>query len=242
VLLGRIVRMVNKKILKRSKTHICGFDDLICGGFPLGSSILLSGSPGSGKTIFSLQYLINGALLDKQKGIYFTFEERKESLFLQASQFGWDLDGLEKKGLIKIISVGTSFLDKYSAGEMSEIINSFGAKRVVIDSITTLSFLVNTQNGILSEFEINNYLYSFITKFKLLSNVTLLLISQKEGVGSKVAEFICDGLLNLETESLGGNYSRNLLIKKMRSTKNDDNLHPLEISDEGIKIHSFMKF
>jgi circadian clock protein KaiC len=240
VLLGRIARMVNKKILKRSKTHICGFDDLICGGFPLGSSILLSGNPGSGKTIFSLQYLINGALLDKQKGIYFTFEERKESLFLQASQFGWDLDGLEKKGLIKIISVGTSFLDKYSAGEMSEIINSFGAKRVVIDSITTLSFLVNTQNGILSEFEINNYLYSFITKFKLLSNVTLLLISQKEGVGSKVAEFICDGLLNLETESLGGNYSRNLLIKKMRSTKNDDNLHPLEISDEGIKIHSFM--
>jgi circadian clock protein KaiC len=232
--------MVNKKILKRSKTHICGFDDLICGGFPLGSSILLNGSPGSGKTIFSLQYLINGALLDNEKGIYFTFEERRESLVLQASQFGWDLDDLEKKGLIKIISIGTTFLDKYSAGEFSEIINSFGAKRVVIDSITTLSFLVNTQKGILSEFEINKYLYNFITKFKLLSNVTLLLISQKGGVGSSAAKFICDGLLNLETESLGGNYSRNLSIKKMRSTKNDDNLHPLEISSEGIKIHSFM--
>ena len=232
--------MVSKKILKRSETHITGFDDLICGGFPLGSTVLLNGNPGSGKTIFSLQYLVNGAIFNKEKGIYFSFEEKRESLVLQASQFGWDLDDLEKKGLIKIISFGTSFLDKYSSEEIIEIINSFKANRVVIDSITTLSFLVNAQDGVLSEYEVNRYLYGFITKFKTLVGVNFLLISQKGGLGSNAAEFICDGLLNIETESLGGSYSRNLTIKKMRSTKNDDNLHPLEISENGIKLHSFM--
>ena len=65
-------------------------------------------------------------------------------------------------------------------------------------------------------------------------------VLKKGGTGSNAAKFICDGLLNFETESLGGNYSRNLTIRKMRSTKNDDNLHPLEICDQGVKIHSFM--
>ncbi len=231
--------VLNKKNISRSKTHISGFDHLICGGFPKSSVILLNGNPGSGKTIFSIQYLVNGAMKDKEKVIYFSFEEKKESLVLQASQFGWDLYDLEQKGLLKIISIGTDFLDKYSADEILEIINSFGAKRVVIDSITTLAFLVHTSGGSLTKFDVNRYLYSFITKFRSLNDVTFLLISQKGGVGSSAAEFICDGLLNLETESLGGNYSRNLIIRKMRSTKNDDDLHPLEISNEGIKIHSF---
>jgi KaiC/GvpD/RAD55 family RecA-like ATPase len=232
--------MVIKNKLKRSRTYISGFDDLICGGFPLGSTVLLNGNPGSGKTIFSLEYLVNGAIFNNEKGVYFSFEEKKDALVLQASQFGWDLEDLEKKGLIKIISIGTSFLDEYSASEIIEIINSFGASRVVIDSINTLSFLISSKSESLNEYDVNKYLYIFITKFKNLNKVNLLLISQNGGVGSNAAEFICDGLLRLETESLGGNYSRNLVIRKMRSTKNDENLHPLEINDKGIKIHNFL--
>lgn len=129
--------------LKRSKSYIFGFDELVEGGFPGGSSILVNGSPGAGKTIFSLQYLVNGAINDNEKGIYFTFEEKKEALFLQAKQFGWDLEDLEKKGKLKIISIGINLVDKYSVSDMAEIIHDFDAKRVVVDSITTLSFLVD---------------------------------------------------------------------------------------------------
>lgn len=67
--------------LKRSKSYIFGFDELVEGGFPDGSSILVNGSPGAGKTIFSLQYLVNGAINDNEKGIYFTFEEKKKHYF-----------------------------------------------------------------------------------------------------------------------------------------------------------------
>ena len=84
--------------MTKIKTHIPGFDELIGGGFPQNATILLNGGPGTGKTIFSLQYLYNSVNKDKRNVIYFTFEEKKRALFEQASQFGWDLEKLEKQG------------------------------------------------------------------------------------------------------------------------------------------------
>ncbi len=85
------------------------------------------------------------------------------------------------------------------------------------------------------------FMYSFITGFSNLKDITTLFISQKDSDSSRVSEYICDGILNFDSESLGGSYSRNLSVKKMRSTKNDDDLHPFEILDgEGIKIHNFL--
>jgi len=235
------MKMKMKKIkVNRVRSHIEGFDELISGGFPKGACILLNGDPGSGKTIYSLQYLINGACLESEVGIYFTFEEKRDALIMQASQFGWDLQELEKKGLIKIVSIGVDSIDKDTVNEIMEIIKNLKAKRVVIDSISTLSFLVQSVENYLSEFEITKFLYTFVAKFKEISEVTSLFISQKNSIGSLSSEFICDGIISLESESLGGNYSRNLTVKKMRSTKNNDELHPFEIVDrEGIKVHNF---
>ena len=79
------------------KTGITGFDELVEGGFPKGKCILLSGTPGTGKTIFSLQYIYNGAKRFKEKSLYISFEENKEHLFSQAKKFGWDLEKLENE-------------------------------------------------------------------------------------------------------------------------------------------------
>ncbi|NQZ85758.1 MAG: hypothetical protein HRU03_08620 [Nanoarchaeales archaeon] len=227
-----------KKVV-RVKTNIHGFDKLIEGGFPKGSNLLVIGTPGSGKTIFSMQYIVNGAI-NGEFGIYFTFEEKKESLFLQASQFGWDLEKLEGDGKLKIISIGTDDIGENTIGDIVEIIHSLKAKRVVIDSVTTLSYLFgDIFTG--RKMDPTRFMYSFITGFNKISSLTTLFISQKSSNSAKVSEYICDGILNFDSESLGGSYSRNLSIKKMRSTKNDDDLHPFEISDgEGIKIHNFM--
>jgi len=225
--------------LHRTKTNIKGFDELVEGGLMRGSSILISGTPGSGKTIFSLQYIVEGALKDDEFGVYFTFEERRKSLVTQAAQFGWDLDDLEKQKKLKIISIGTDDIDKNTVSEVIDIIKSLKAKRVVVDSITTLSYLLDNYSHS-REFYLVKFLHSFVTSFRDLKNTTSLFVSQKDSQSSTIASYICDGIISFESENLGGFYSRNLFIKKMRSTKNDDDLHPFEITEgKGIIVHSF---
>ncbi|MBS3065685.1 hypothetical protein J4229_01425 [Candidatus Pacearchaeota archaeon] len=84
---------------ERIPTGIKGFDELVQGGFPRNSSVLICGGPGTGKTIFGMEYIINGATKYKEKGLYITFEQRAESLRGQALQFGWNISKLEKKDL-----------------------------------------------------------------------------------------------------------------------------------------------
>lgn len=226
--------------IKRTKTHIEGFDELILGGFPNSSNILITGTAGTGKTIFSLQYLYNGVIEDNEIGIYFTFEEKRDDIISQANQFGWDLEKLEKKGKLKIISIGTEDISKNTINEILEIITNTKAKRVVIDSIITLSFITpQVQEIPINKHTIKRFLYSFITSFKNIDNLTTIFISQKDEISSNsISEYLCDGVINIEHESLGSDYSRNLTIIKMRQTKNNEDLHPLEISNKGIIIHN----
>jgi KaiC/GvpD/RAD55 family RecA-like ATPase len=223
------------------KTYIEGFDELLNGGFPKGSNILISGTPGTGKTIFSMQYLYNGVVKDNEKGIYFTFEEKREALISQAKQFGWDIEKLEKEGKIKIIPIGTEDISKNTTDEIIEIIQNTKSKRIVIDSISTLAYLSpdSSENISANEYSTKKFLYSFLTKFSQLNDITTLIISQKDDkVSNSVSEYICDGVLSIEYESLGGDFSRSMTITKMRKTKNSEDLHPLEIRDKkGIVVH-----
>lgn len=225
------------------KTHIPGFDKLVDGGIPSNSLILLSGTAGTGKTIFSMQFLYNGAVEDKEVGIYFTFEEKKEALVNQAKQFGWDLPKLERSKKLRLIEIGSDDIDKNTAKEIISIIKSTKAKRVVIDSITTLSYLSpeNTNSPIgVSSHSIKRFLYSFLNQFKELEDTVVLFVSQRdEELSDSLSKYLCDGVLEVSQESLGGLYSRTMHVKKMRRVKNNDEVHSLEISDKGIAIHQF---
>ena len=99
----------------RVKTGIKGLDELIGGGLPKNSSILLSGEAGTGKTIFSLQFIYSGAKDFDEAGIYVTFEEKPEELRKEASQFGWDFKKYEAK---KKIVIFYSFLITISYNDL----------------------------------------------------------------------------------------------------------------------------
>ncbi|MEK6943639.1 MAG: ATPase domain-containing protein [Nanoarchaeota archaeon] len=230
--------------MDKVKTGIKGFDKLVDGGFPRGKSILLSGTPGTCKTIFALQFLHNGAMESKEKGLYISFEERTQSLKNQALQFGWDFDKLEKSGMVKIISIPPKSIKESTAAEIIKMANEGNIKRLVVDSLSVLSINAPTTYTKVSELtniSIKRFMYRFINDLRdSNSNITSLLISQTtNGQLSRdtVSEFICDGIIHISYESLGGDYSRSLIIRKMRETNNDEDVHPLEIGKNGLIVH-----
>ena len=89
---------------------------------------------------------------------------------------------------------------------------------------------------------IKRFIYNFIDEINQVEGLTTLIISQsiREGDLSRdrISEFICDGIINIVFESMGGAYSRSLMIRKMRRTKNDEDIHPLEISKKGLVVHN----
>src|SRR3989344_3851106 len=230
--------------MEKSKTFIAGFDQLVEGGFPRGSSILLSGTPGTGKTIFALQYIYNGALHSNEKGLYVALEESADNLRRQAKQFGWDIEKLEKQGLITLMDINPRNVSEYSVKEILKKIERGKYERLIIDSLSALA--VNTPNTLgsvneITDIFIKRFMYNFVSDIKS-SNATALLISQaaeeKKLSNDGVSEFVCDGVVHFRFETLGGPYSRSLLVRKMREVKNDEDIHPLEISSKGIIVHN----
>lgn len=230
--------------MKKIKTHIPGFDRLICGGFSKGKTILLSGTPGTGKSIFGLQFLYNGITKESQKGIYISFEEKKKDLITQAEQFGWNLNDLIRLGKLKILCFSPEDLKNNTVEELISTILKENYERVIIDSLSALSINIpttHTQIKDITPFAVERFIYRFLNSLKKLGESTAIVISQtSDGMLSRdgVSEFIADGIINITYESIGGEFSRSLIIRKMRECNNDEDVHPLEIGKKGIKIHN----
>jgi len=90
--------------LKRVKTGIPGVDEMLGGGIIQNSVVIVSGSPGIGKSNFAMQYIVNGATKYNEPGIYLTVEDTPENVKNYGAAFGWDIDKLEKEGKIAIVA------------------------------------------------------------------------------------------------------------------------------------------
>jgi len=235
--------------MNRIKTNIPGFDELIEGGLPEGRSFLVSGGTGTGKTIFATQFLINGAKMG-EAGIYVTLDERPELIREDMLRFGWNLRQYEDEQLIKIIDGTTSKigipsdeeftlpatgfdLDKLLL-EIMKAIKKIRAKRVVIDSIPALG--LNFQN----EHEIRKAILKLVYLLSRAGVTTVMTTEINEDSKQYgkygVEEFVADGVIILHYMGLGTQSNRTLHIRKMRATKHSEDLHPLQITENGMKI------
>ena len=123
------------------QTKIVGMDEVLEGGIPKGSLTLLSGGPGTGKTMLGLEFLIRGAL-DGQPGILLTFEETEDALRNYARGFGWDVPELEAQGRLWIISAriqpdairSGDFDLRGIFGMLRQKARDMGASRILIDA------------------------------------------------------------------------------------------------------------
>lgn len=118
------------------KTGISKLDDLLGAGITYGSSLLVSGVAGTGKTILLLDFIIRGAERG-EKGILFSFEETDEGLRAAARDFGWDIDKAIADGLIEIVFIPQpDILVEAGLMMMEQRINALNATRVAIDSVS----------------------------------------------------------------------------------------------------------
>jgi len=237
--------------MNRIATGIKGFDALIEGGLPEGRSFLISGGTGTGKTIFAIQFLVNGAL-QGEPGVYLTLDERPDLIREDMLRFGWNIRQLEDQGQLKVIDgtiakIGIPSDEEFSLPatgfdldklllELMRTIKKIKAKRVVIDSIPALG--MNFEN----EHEIRKAILKIVYLLSRAGVTTLLTTEVNEG--SKqfgkygVEEFVSDGVIVLHYMGIGTQSNRTLHIRKMRATKHSEDLHPLEITNTGLKIHN----
>lgn len=253
-----ILVSVKSNSLDRVPTGIPGFDNLVQGGFPFKSPILVAGGPGTGKTIFAMQFLINGSTKYNDKGLYVSFEQTRDEIVDQSKQFGWDIDKLEKDGKIKLMIIDVEEITEKIIEDLKKVIEKEGIKRLVIDSLSTLLINapiytsckslsvtdvvgdnINFSPPIIGDYVVRRFLYKFISSLRVL-NCTSVLISESghDGYISRdtVSEFICSGVVALTSESMGGGSSRSMIIKKMRRTKNNEEVHSIEINEQGMSI------
>ena len=242
----------------RTKTGIQILDKALNGGFPQGNIILIAGGAGTGKSTLCLQFLMNGAILFGERGLYFSTEQNREELYKQGSGFNWKIAELEQRNLMKIIyfdiTGSDSFLDRIVTA-----INEFKPKRVIIDSLTTLtdslivsgigedkSFslvqIAETVNPIPRTEQIvtKSILYHLFKELKKLGMTTLLTTELPEDErtlsADGVSEFIADGVFILHYVGVGSEEFRSMQIRKMRYTDHVKDIIPYKIVETGVEL------
>ncbi len=221
--------------LTRLPSGIPGFDEMIEGGYKLGSINLLAGSAGSGKTTFAVQFLIEG-IKRGEAGVYITFEEKREKLFDDMLDFGWDLQKYEEMGLFKFLEYSPEQIKRVlveGGGTIDAIITQMQAKRLVIDSITSFALLFQDQ---LSQKESSLALFELINKW----GCTAVLTSQATQISpddlTSQLQFEVDSIILLYHFKKQGVRQRALEILKMRGTKIAEKTVKLIMDDHGIRI------
>ena len=228
---------MNKPKPERIPVDIPGFDSLIQGGFKRKSINLVAGPAGSGKTIFAIQFLVDGIIRFKEPGIYVTFEEKKDKLYEDMLGFGWDLAKFEKAGMFIFLEYTPEQVKKVlveGGGTVDAIIEKMNAKRLVIDSITSFVLLYQDE---LTRKEAALALFELISKW----NCTAILTAQEKFMNRDTLEaeleFELDSIILLYHVKLKGGRRRAIEVLKMRGTKIPDQTYALDITTKGIVVN-----
>ena len=205
--------------VRKVKSGIEGLDEVIGGGFPKGSLILLAGRPGTGKTVFSMRFLVEGCRVG-EPGVYVSFTESKKTLIENVSRhIGVDLGRLVGEGKLKILDF-TAVREKGVSAVMNAIldeIRAVKAKRLVIDSFSAMAQAFG------SPIDVRIMVHLLLSRIVRGMGCTSLVIEEvpigKSEIGFGVEEFVADGIIVLRAGYLNDRLFRDLELIKLRGVR-----------------------
>jgi circadian clock protein KaiC len=234
-----------KDAIVKTPTGIPGFDDVAEGGLPDGTLTLVSGTAGSAKTVFAMQFLASGVERG-EPGVFVTFEERPTRMARHMRSLGWDLDAWQRAGKWAFVDA-SPYTDGHQiqSGAFSlealltrirHAVDSVGAKRVAMDSLGTM-FAQLPNDPAVARAE----LFRIIQALQALGVTTVLTAerhTQQEDLGRYgVEEFVADNVVILRHALEGDKRRRAVEILKFRGTSYQNGEFPFTIvADKGLVV------
>ena len=229
--------------VQKLPTGIEGFDDICHGGLPTGRSTLISGTSGTGKTVFSLHFLYNGIKQFDEAGIFVTFEESPLDILRNASSFGWELQDLIEQDKLFVLDAspdpeGQDVAGSFDLSGLIERINyairKYKAKRVAIDSVTAVFQQYDAVSVVRLE------IFRMIARLKEIGVTTVMTTERIDEYGAiaryGVEEFVSDNVVILRNVLEGERRRRTCEILKLRGTSHMKGEFPFTIGADGISI------
>jgi circadian clock protein KaiC len=229
------------RALPKSPTGIDGLDEITGGGLPSGRPTLVCGGAGCGKTLFALQFLVNGAERYGEPGVFLAFEETAEELAANARSLGYDLERLErrKRVLVDHVRVERGEIDEtgeYDLGglfvRLGYAVDTLGAKRVVLDTLESL--FSGFSNASILRAELRR-LFRWLKDRRL---TTVITGERGEGLLTRqgLEEYVSDCVILLDHRVDEQRSTRRLRVVKYRGTTHGTNEYPFLIDDDGISV------
>lgn len=227
--------------LAKCTTGIQGLDEITCGGLPKGRPTLVCGGAGCGKTLLGIEFLVRGATLYDEPGVFLAFEETADELAENVRSLGFDLhDLIEKKKLsVDYIHIDRSEIEETGEYDLEGLfirlgyaIDSIGAKRVVLDTLETL--FSGLSNVAILRAELRR-LFCWLKEKKVTS-----IITAERGNGTftrhGLEEYVSDCVLLLDHRVEGQISTRRLRIVKYRGSSHGTNEFPFLIDEGGMSV------
>jgi circadian clock protein KaiC len=228
----------------KATTGIKGFDEITGGGLPHGRTTLLEGGPGSGKTIFALQFLVWGARTCKEPGIFVAFEECSTRIVANAEGFGWKLAELQRKKLFFVDAQPEPDLIQSGNFDLSGMlaaldvqIKKMGAQRIVFDALDiVLALLIDPAARRREVYRLHEWL--------LARELTGIITAKTGGDKSRsmshqpfgFMQFMVDCAVILNHSVVQGVSQRNLRVQKYRGSSFDEHESPFLIGNNGFEV------
>ena len=234
VVYPRLHASVRKSISnERVSTGINGLDKMTDGGFIRGSSVLISGSSGTGKTTMGTQFIVDG-LLKKEPGIIVSFEEDTEQILENSKMFGWNLKEFENKNLLEIISPIES--DVYElAIQIEETIGKIKARRLLLDGTGRLQRMLPQYT------QFPEYMGGIINIMKN-KNITAIYTNESSNLtgaiqltGTGISPYM-DTIILLRYLEIKSEMRKAISVLKMRGSNHDKEIREVVINEKGVEI------
>ena len=219
-------------------TGVEGLDSILSGGITTQSTVLVSGNPGTGKSIFGIQYLYTGATDYDQRGVYVSFEEDAADIRAAAASVGFESFGdlvdagditiLDKREMLRETDFSTA------VDRLLETVQGGGFDRLVLDSLSMFQLFFEDEK------EKRTYLLKFSDILKS-NGLTSLLITEQGAVFPDtevgLENFLTDGNIYFIQTPTESGVTRYVWVAKMRKQNINTDIFPMEIGQGGITVH-----